>query len=475
MVLVAGLLLLTVLNALVALRERAARGTGMVRIEGGTFVTGSDDLAWERPRRTLKSRPFHMDRNLVTNVEYLTFVGATGYATKGAWSPEQGRVQPDHPVVSVTWEDANAYAAWRGKRLPTEAEWEKAARGPQGNLWPWGNRFDPLRSHFGAYDSSPAGDLPDGASPYGLLDMVGTVFQWTSDCVPTAAAEHHAGGRLSDTRRPTSHYVVVKGGCRVPRARWSRAPYFYVRPSTLDSYLIGFRCAADEGVLGTVAPSQVAGEGTPSHRGPRPEDYPAQAFEESARQVLEASLIPNRMQLADHIMRFMDLRPAQRVADIGCGVGFFTFVFSRAVGGRGKVYAVDIEPDVLEFVREVAPRWALPNVRTVHSRFNDISLPAGSVEHVMLYPTYAYLVRAEDPPFGESYRKDVVPFLASCRRALVPGGRLSIFNESWRVGPDTVIPQVERNGFRLLRRAGPGQQSMDVYSLLFEKASRPVP
>lgn len=262
---------------------RAAGGVAddppaLIVVPAGEFVAGSDrgereaayrldEMAYghsitrkqnwyenERPRRTLDLATFAIGRNLITNAQYAAFTAATGHpapdvdektwASYGlihpwartrrfAWTdgdPPEGRGR--HPVVLVSRADARAYAAWLSRetgrtwRLPTELEWEKAARGTDGRWFPWGDEFSPglLNSHdAGPFDTEPVGSHPGGASPFGLLDPAGQVFEWTS----TAGGEGRA---------------IVKGGswddkgcgvCR-PAAR-------HARPVALKHILIGFR------------------------------------------------------------------------------------------------------------------------------------------------------------------------------------------------------------------------------------------
>ena len=171
---------------------------GMVLIPKGDFVMGTDDVALEEKSRAygivkpwvLDASPSHkvsldaffMDTYEVTNGDYLRFVESAGFSPLPHWpggrpTPQQERL----PVVYVNWEEARAYCQWTGGHLPTEQEWEKAARGTDGRLYPWGNEFDPQRANFGGSFSGVTlvGSLPSGNSPYGAADMVGNVWEWT--------------------------------------------------------------------------------------------------------------------------------------------------------------------------------------------------------------------------------------------------------------------------------------------------------
>jgi formylglycine-generating enzyme required for sulfatase activity len=167
----------------------------MVLIPTGEFLMVSDPRRDkdadndERPQHTLYLPDYYLARTPVTNAQYLAFVQATGQRQPRHWEggkPPGGK--EDHPVVNVSWHDAVAYCRWlaevTGKpyRLPSEAEWEKGARGADGRIYPWGDRWDARRcntSEGGKGNTTPVGAYPQGASPYGLLDMAGNVREWT--------------------------------------------------------------------------------------------------------------------------------------------------------------------------------------------------------------------------------------------------------------------------------------------------------
>ncbi len=162
----------------------------MVEIPAGEFTmgndTGDDD---EKPAHTVTLEAFEIDLLEVTNADFAKFVEATGYQTEAEKGGEMGwrayaEGKDNHPVVKVTWNDANAYCQWLGKRLPTEAEWEKAARGTDGRTYPWGNEWDPAKANVkesGFRGTVAVGSFGEGASPYGVLDMAGNVWEWTAD------------------------------------------------------------------------------------------------------------------------------------------------------------------------------------------------------------------------------------------------------------------------------------------------------
>jgi formylglycine-generating enzyme required for sulfatase activity len=230
---------------------------GLVEVPAGEFLFGVPEAFWvpKQARMRRERLPaYYMDRCEVTNARYQVFldwIRRTGDHTKcdkqegkakdhtpASWkrTDNQDLLDPEKPVVGVDFYDAFAYAAWAGKRLPTEAEWEKAARGTEGWTYPWGNdwaaeekrlNWGDLRASIDGYErTAPVGQFPAGASPWGCLDMAGNVTEWTSD--------------LWDER--TGFHRVVKGGsylemqlCRL----WERLP----EPPNGSQKYLGFRCA----------------------------------------------------------------------------------------------------------------------------------------------------------------------------------------------------------------------------------------
>ncbi len=173
----------------------------MVAVPGGKFVQGSDKVdtdqqsnelgtrkPWyldEHPQRKVKLPLFYIDRYEVTNTDYKAFIDFTRarppvYFLGRSIPPGRER----YPVTDINWHAAERFCRWKGKRLPTEAEWEKAARGADGLEFPWGNTYDKLMLNAGDSgigDIAPVGSFKEGASPYGALDMAGNVWEWTAD------------------------------------------------------------------------------------------------------------------------------------------------------------------------------------------------------------------------------------------------------------------------------------------------------
>jgi iron(II)-dependent oxidoreductase len=181
----------------------------------------------------------------VTNVEYKRFVDATGYRVPDHWQNGQiPRGKENHPVVYVSWDEAAAYAQWAGKRLPAEAEWEKAARGTDGRKYPWGNQFDAARcntSESKVRDTTPVGEYsPQGDSPYGVSDMAGNVSEWAADWYDE---NYYAQSPTRNPQGPPSgQYKVLRGGAWYSDKDFARVSFRdNVLPTFREGY-VGFRC-----------------------------------------------------------------------------------------------------------------------------------------------------------------------------------------------------------------------------------------
>lgn len=194
----------------------------------------------ESPLHNVTVDPFYMDINEVTNAEYGIFADATGHPLPPFWKPKFDK--PDEPVVGVSWNDARAFAAWAGKRLPTEAEWEYAARGGIKNAaYPWGDRPDSGAANFKSFGILPVRSF--AANAYGLYDMAGNIWEWCSDWYGVdfyaASPAAHATGPISGELK------VLRGGawyCGLDEIRVANR--FYASPAG-RSFNVGFRCVRD--------------------------------------------------------------------------------------------------------------------------------------------------------------------------------------------------------------------------------------
>ncbi|MCF8720124.1 formylglycine-generating enzyme family protein [Nitrospina gracilis] len=220
---------------------------GMVYIPAGEFIMGSNDR-WddESPEHIALTEAFYIDLYEVTNEKYREFVKATGHEAPFHW-PDGNlpKGKEKHPVTYVNWHDADAYCKWKGKRLPTEQEWEKAARGEDGNIYPWGNVWVLTKSnnpYKGSTGTEPVGSYPDGRSPYGLFDMSGNVWEWVDSYYlphpgnPIPKAEY---GREKRILKGGSWFDCLSYGCGLSAPTFNRA---FFNPEVRNNSF-GFRCA----------------------------------------------------------------------------------------------------------------------------------------------------------------------------------------------------------------------------------------
>lgn len=224
---------------------------GMVFVPGGTFNMGRNDGDdYEKPAHQVTVAPFYIDRFEVTCEQYQQFVDATKHPAPPGWP---GGKHPAGaallPVTGVSWSDAEAYAKWAGKRLPTEEEWEFAARGSDARLYPWGNQWRPEAANTVDSDSQRLEEVglhPQSGTPFGAFDMVGNAWEWTSSPIRS-----YPGGSIKNVEELTeaqrAQMRVIRGGCYLSE-RW-QATTTYRRGWPLPSHgsldQTGFRCASD--------------------------------------------------------------------------------------------------------------------------------------------------------------------------------------------------------------------------------------
>lgn len=202
---------------------------GMVYVPAGTFIMGSKyGDPDERPMQIASTKAFFIDRNELSFAEFAKF--------DLDFKIPEGK---ENNAVVVTWSQAVAYAKWAGKRLPTEIEWEKAARGTDGRIFPWGNTYD---NSYVVWDRTltRGGSIAKPASPYGCYDMAGSVWEWTSDWYqpyPNNDTPMEQYGKK---------YKVMRGGSNFNNHSFIRTSHrYYILPEDIRAYPVGIRCVKD--------------------------------------------------------------------------------------------------------------------------------------------------------------------------------------------------------------------------------------
>jgi formylglycine-generating enzyme required for sulfatase activity len=184
----------------------------------------------------------------VTNRQFKVFLEQSGYQPKWprnflrhwfnrSFPEEKGR----HPVVWVSMQDAEAYARWAGKRLPTEAEWQRAAQGKDGRIWPWGNLYDAGKANMDSEGTKPVGSYPEGASPDGCFDMVGNVWEWT-DSLASDGYHYFSWLRGGSYYHAKASRWYMQGG---PVTNLQRTKFWHMTPALNRCATLGFRCVKD--------------------------------------------------------------------------------------------------------------------------------------------------------------------------------------------------------------------------------------
>ncbi|MDI6735122.1 MAG: bifunctional serine/threonine-protein kinase/formylglycine-generating enzyme family protein [bacterium] len=242
------------MTELLSIRNAVQKGTpqDMALVGAGEFIMGSV----EDGEHKVYLDAFYIDKYEVTNEEYVKFLNAigkhenyigldsqycriektdTGYKVKNGYER--------HPVVAISWYGANMYAQWSGKRLPTTAEWEKAARGTDGRQYPWGNVYDRNKCNVQLRGSTPVGNYPEGKSPYGCYDLAGNALEWTADWY---SSDYYKNPPLMNPKGPSvGNYRIWRGGSWLGNQWTTKCSLInYLSPENTQP-TAGFRCAKD--------------------------------------------------------------------------------------------------------------------------------------------------------------------------------------------------------------------------------------
>ncbi len=216
---------------------------GMAYVTGGEFLMGSDyGDTLSKPAHLVKVEPFFIDRTEVTNEAYLKFVAETGHDPPVGWKngfyPEG---QGEFPVTGITWYEAAEYATWTGKRLPTEAEWEFAARGSDGRIYPWGNEWDPSLANVDNVSKGVRKVGDGGKSPFSIFDMSGNAWEWTA-----SDAKPYSGGK--DFPLSKLRLKVIRGGNWQSDSKTANTTFrgYYGAAGEKNYNGTSFRCVKDE-------------------------------------------------------------------------------------------------------------------------------------------------------------------------------------------------------------------------------------
>lgn len=227
----------------------------MVTIPAGFFTRGTIAGGFdEQPVKQIYLDAYAIDKYEVTNHQYAAFVAATNHRKAGPpsrYAKNMARMRgTNQPVVYVSWDDADAFCRWKGKRLPTEAEWEKAMRGGDKRLWPWGNEVDPLATNWAVardgYDvTAPVGSFQRDVSPFGVADGAGNVIEWVADwygeTIYGSPIDRNPKGPEFGT------YKVLRGGAYTTSGTDVRVTSRSKMVPDFRDETIGFRCAVSGG------------------------------------------------------------------------------------------------------------------------------------------------------------------------------------------------------------------------------------
>ena len=409
-------------------------GSEMILIPGGKYLVGSGKSK-ESPRREVSLESFYMDKYPVTRGQFKSFLNSV----HGEWRKDirKSRVYDeilasdlpdDLPITGVYYREAEQYAQWVGKRLPTEVEWEAGAGGKEGLLYTWGNSWDEGRIKA-EMKCRKAGEQPGAISSTGIEDLTGNIFHLTcTGCVVEA-------GEMDNSPERRGNLHIVKAGALAYMPSYNGNGFRCVLSENVESPFVGFRC---------VKPLNPRNDVNLKRFGNIEKALDKNSYEnsEAIRLIFAFELRPGRA-LHPIVMNYLNrIKPGTTVADVGCRLGFLTRLLSEKVGKGGKVFAVDKDESVLDFIKAVDSREKYNNIVTVHSRMEDVSLPENSCDEIWLMGSIGLL----SP-------QDRKGFVNSCLKALKKNGVMVVIDED----PDksgqvrSVLEIMDKSGGFLLK------------------------
>jgi formylglycine-generating enzyme len=238
------LILMASMTCLGGCNQQPEGDSDTVAVPAGWFLMGSDDgRRSNQPQHRVYLDSFFIQRIEVSREEFARFVDATSYQAAG-WEGISDESDANLPVVGVLWQDASAYCEWTGMRLPSEAEWEKAARGEDGRNYPWGAEWDSARANTadgGPMALQPVESHPNGASTYGALNMAGNAAEWVADYF---SFDYYLNAPAHNPEGPSQIMDhVIRGGSYLSPSEYATTYFRDSSHSVRPNQRVGFRCA----------------------------------------------------------------------------------------------------------------------------------------------------------------------------------------------------------------------------------------
>jgi iron(II)-dependent oxidoreductase len=399
----------------------------MILIPGGEIELGMDEPG-NPSNIKMNLQPYYIDKYPVTIKEYWKYVTANKIEQEQDASLRQLAEKSEfanYPVILVSYKDAEGYARWVGKRLPVEAEWQMAAQGSDNRVYPWGNEIDLKKLQLKPEGWSEVGSNPQNISSYGVYDMAGNVFHWTQSYWKRAELQNMPGVEF------TGETLVVKAGGWPMMQTWNTCKFRTHIKNDIRCYFLGFRCVKPKSQDDPNIRTEKETAGTC-----QPQKY---MEDEAIRQVFSYELKPDR-QLPPTVEKYIkQIKQGSALADVGCGLGYLTFILSKQTGNSGKVYAIDIQKPVVDFVEVYAKNFGLSNIVGIHSDLDNVKLPENSCDVIFLLGTISYINESQ-----------IENFANSLYNGLKQGGTIALSDEAKNERTQANTDYLLKHGFELV-------------------------